>query len=258
MKLKHIAAAAALAAVSASSFAAITIDPATGNSELFAVIYDSVDQASYTIDLGVTQDAFNSGANLSQALSSANWTAFLGVANTTANTLQFGVFAADNVGTTAANPNRLWTTVDSASQTVTQGNVGTANTALFNFAGAQTNLSAHQTHSTVANGDSYDTVGNDAYAAGGYSIPTLNGGAVGWAPFVNQGSTAAFKQFTKASSSNSATAAATTFAGVWSFDQSGSNYSLNYTVSAVPDADGLALMLAGLGAMGFIARRRGR
>jgi MYXO-CTERM domain-containing protein len=36
----------------------------------------------------------------------------------------------------------------------------------------------------------------------------------------------------------------------------GGAFTANYTVAAVPEADGIAMALAGLGALGFVALRR--
>lgn len=255
MKLKQIAAAAALVAASLPSYASIAL-ASTGNGELFAAIYDSVDQASYTLDLGLNIDSFNGSSSYSYTLNSANWNAFVALAGT--DNLQFGVIGGDSAGgANATNPRRLFTTVNIATPTITGPQVATAGSNMNTYIGFTTSASANTTHTGAAtvNGDSFDVVGNNAYFLT-QSMNTFNGitAAAGWGNNVAAGTAATFMSFNQVNASAATATVNTTYAGVWTLGQQGNNWVLQY--SAVPDADGLALMVAGFGAVGFLARRR--
>lgn len=255
MKLKKLAAALALAAA-APAFASIAL-PNTGNGELFAVVYDSVDQASYTLDLGVTLDGFNGNGSYSYTLNSANWSGFVGVAGT--NNLQFAVMGADSTGGTASNPSRLFTTVNAATTAINHTQVTNSASNLNTYANNQVTVSAHTSHAgdAAVNGDSWDSVGNSAYFLA-QNMNTFNGqtSAAGWGNNNAAGTNAAFRSFSRVSTSGGTAAQANEFAGLWSLKQVSGNWTLAYNVAAVPEPGSLGLMLAGLGVMGFVARRR--
>lgn len=273
MKLKQIAAVVALAAASVPAFADLT-NPSTGNSALVFVMYDSVEQVSYALDLGLALDAnaaagdaaFNGASNYSYSLSGANFSAFLSAAAATSNTLQFAVFGGEAAGTTAG-ARRLFSTVTAGATTAGQ-TMGTLNTALGNIGGYYTNLvnvSNGQTFNATAtsNGDGWASAADSSAAAyfltstiGSGGMDNLNVANLAWTNNNAVGTAATFRSIVNTASATSAGGATTQtdFAGVWSVAQSGSAYTLTY--SAVPEADGLALMLAGFGAVGFLARRR--
>lgn len=269
MKLKQIAAVVALAAASVPAFADLT-NPSTGNSALVFVLYDSVDQVSYALDLGLALDAnaaagdaaFNGASSYSFNLSSANFTSFLNAAATTSNTLQFAVFGGEAVGTTAGG-RRLFTTV-TAGATTTPQTLGNINTSMGNIGGYFTNLvnvSNGQTFnaSATSNGDGWASAADssaNAYFMTGNGMNKFNVAALTWTNNNNVGTAATFRSFTNTTTSVTSGAGVTQsdFAGVWSVNVSGNAYTLTY--SAVPEADGLALMAAGFAAVGFLARRR--
>ena len=255
MKLKHIVAAAALAAASVPSFASIAA-ASTGNGELFAAVYDSADQASYVLDLGIYIDSFNGAGSYSYTLNSANWNAFVALAGT--DNLQFGVMGGDSLGgANATNPKRLFTTVNAESTAITGPQVGTAGSNMNSYIGFTTATSANTTHigAATVNGDSFDVVGNTAYFLN-QNMNTFNGitAAAGWGNNNAAGTAAVFKSFSQVNSSAATATVVNTFTGAWTLGQQGNNWVLQY--SAVPEADGLALMVAGFGALGFLARRR--
>lgn len=255
MKLKQIAAVVALAAASVPSFASIAT-PSTGNGELFVAIYDAADQASYTLDLGIFVNDFNGNSTYSYTLTSANWNAFVALAGT--DNLQFAVIGGDTAGgTNTTNPRRLFTTVNSTTPTITGPQVNTAGANTNTFIGYTTSASANTTHTGAAtvNGDSFDVVGNNAYFLT-QNMNTFNGvtASAGWGNNVAAGTAATFMSFNQVNASAATATVNTTFAGAWTLSQQGSNWVVQY--SAVPDADGLALMVAGFGAVGFLARRR--
>lgn len=263
MKLKHIVA-AALVAASAPSFAFLNNNTA-GNPELVMVIYDTVDQVSYALDLGLSLDAglagatqFNAASAYNYNLGGANFNAFLSAAAVNNNTLQFAVFAGEQVGTSAAS-RRLFTTVTTGANSAgTQGNFNSAEGNLSGYIGSLVNVSNGSTFGTVDNGDGWASAADTSAAA--YFMASngwnkFNVAALTWTNNNAVGTAATFRSIVNTSGINTGGATTQTdFAGVWSVAQSGSAYTLTY--SAVPEADGLALMVAGFGAMGFLARRR--
>lgn len=264
MKLKHIAAAVALAAASVPSFAALN-NSSTGNPELVFVIYDTVDQVSYALDLGLSLDAglagatqFNGASTYNYSLGGANFNAFLSAAAASSNTLQFAVFAGEQVGTAAAS-RRLFTTVTTGANTAgTMGNINAAEGNLGGYLTSLVNVSNGTTFGTVDNGDGWasaaDTSAN-AYFLASNGWNKFNVAALTWTNNNAVGTAATFRSIVNTAGVTSGAATTQTdFAGVWSVNVSGNAYTLTY--SAVPEADGLALMVAGFGAMGFLARRR--
>lgn len=264
MKLKQIAAAVAIAAASASSFATISL-PATGNGELFAVVLDRADQVSYLIDLGLSMDLgvvgaslFDGSSSYSYSLNSANFGNFLAAAATTTNDLEFAVMGGDAVGSTASAPRRLFTTVNQTTTNLGNGLLTNAVNNMTTFANYQALEATGQTHTTVDNGDGWASVGSNAYFLQA-NFDTFNGvtSSAGWANTNVAGTSALMRTFATSSTSGGAATVQNTLAGAWTLDQvSPGAYALNYTVAAVPEANGLALLLAGVSAMGFVGRRR--
>lgn len=267
MKLKQIAAVVALAAASVPAFADLT-NASTGNSALVFVMYDSVDQVSYALDLGLALDAnaaagdaaFNGASSYSFNLSSANFTSFLNAAAASSNTLQFAVFGGESAGTSAAS-RRLFTTVTTGANTAgTMGNINSALTNIGTYQTALVNVSNGQTFNATAtsNGDGWASATDSsatAYFLNGNGMNKFNVAALTWTNGNNVGTAATFRSIVNTSGVTSGSATTQTdFAGVWSVNQVGNAYTLTY--SAVPEADGLALMAAGFAAVGFLARRR--
>lgn len=267
MKLKMIAA-AVLAATSLSSMAAVQTD---NSAELMLVVFDAASGsasdpgiASYVLDLGISMDQFMansssaSGYNLSFDLSSSSI---------------FNQYKAADVD--LFDGNTKWAivamdVVDPGSLSVgdlRQLSTKTAGTLFSNHSNGDWAVSMQQvgakisdingtgTHITsqASNGESFNAKGSAAYFPQSDLLGSLNfdmGIAVGatsnmW--LVQRGND--FDETTAIDGFGQGNAAGL---GVASFNGT----VLTYTVAAVPEPGSVALLMAGLGALGFVARRR--
>lgn len=251
--LKSIAAAVALAAASTGAFAAIDIG-STGNGELYFNIWDA--NGSYTRDLNVTIDAFESLVAASGAVNQswaadANLVSFLATADL--NTLKWNVVAVDLDGA-----RRLLNTYTPPEKTTTIANntarsaatnlstmANTANLAGLNTAGVDSIVvnngsaawagksSFKDTAGGLLNFSNAGTLANDSFATG-LGFLRVDALATGTAKSV-------YNEYLDGSAVN-----------VWiSADRT-------LHIAAVPEPSEYALLLAGLGMIGFMARRNKR
>lgn len=257
MKLKLIALAAMLAAGSAQ---AVIVDGSSGNGELFMTVLDSTGQQSYTLDLNLTMNDFLAGvaANASYNYAAdANMSSFLSmVAPANRSGLQFAIGAMDASGTSTTDYHRYITTasfVDPVTDTnLNLRDLGT-NGAQFL---ANTNGLIGAGNSLVVTDPSFVAYAGSALWGSnwgnrfnGVSTGTI-GGDLGMY-FLRQDPGGAFADRNKPSSY-----AALAFGGlpyVANLDMSG-----NLHVAAIPEAETYAMMLAGLGLVGFMVARRRR
>ena len=258
MKFKFKALVASLALVAALPANAAIDLSSTGNSSLVLTLIDATAGVSATFDLGINKNSFSQSTNQTFNITtgdySAAWTSF--VAAATMSRVQYAVFAGDNVGS-GAGARSLFTTGSTDPLT----SVGTTlfGTSLSAF---DTYLSANNQQSTnfsAANGGSFVTSSAGVAYAGDGAAYGGNGGMIG-----NAGADTNGLIGTNLNVYNilgGANGLAQTSVTKLAFD--GFNPYFNLTnageltyVAAVPEADTSAMMLAGVGLMAFIARRR--
>lgn len=251
--LKSIAAAAVLAAASAGASAAIDAG-ATGNGELFFSIWDA--NGSYTRDLNITINAFETqlaaagSLNLSFA-QDATFAAFLAGAD--AATLKWNVLAADTV-----NPLRMLTTY-TTSKVTSDLNTKVALTNVKNFATAVNGVIGAN-DSVMVNSGSNAYAGSNANGRFGTNLGNQM-------PFSNAGTLA-----------NDSFASGLNFMRINALSVGQNNSVFNPYVDGspvkvyldagktlhiaaaapVPEPESYAMLLAGLGMIGFMAGRRNK
>jgi hypothetical protein len=255
-KLKAVVAAIALAA-SMSANAAMT-NNISGDSSLILTLLDNTNNISMTVDLGFSNSSFDRNGNASWNIAggdySAAWDTYWTTA--TAATTQWAVVSGDKLV-----PSQVFTTMSTLAATApSYSQISTATGNFDTYINANNLLGNHQ---AVANGASTAAAGN-AFAENGIAYGTngtYNGilgdttGVLGSNLSVYTFSTPAASGLTKAVVAQYATGT-----GFNPYFNMSSNGALTYTaaVAAVPEADISAMLLAGLGMMGFIARRRTR
>ena len=254
MKLKLIALAAVLAAAGSANAAPID-NGAAGNGGLFFSIWDGAN--SYSRNLGFSINSFETGlaaaGNFTQSFAAdATFTSFLGTANLAS--LKWNVMATDNQGARRVLESF---TAPKPLTTKTADVVRTLATSTQNFA---TQLNAKL---TAADSATY-AVGTAGYAG----VTTMADNAGGLLNFSNAGTFANSTYATGLSFMRINAGATGTAASTYTpyLDGTASvklyldgNNALNIAaVTAVPEPESFAMLLAGLGLMGAIARRRNK
>jgi hypothetical protein len=263
-KMKALVAAVALTASMAANATMST--NATGDSSLILTLVDNTNNISLTVDLGYSHTTFDRNGNFTWDIASGDyasaWNTFWATASMA--TTQWAVVSADGSATaTAAAPNSVFTT---NSALVTNANLPSytqLSTAVGVFDQYIQGNNAIGNHQAVANGASVATSGN-AWAENSFAYGTAGTygsvagfgdttGAIDGNLFVYNYVANGTSGLTKVARTQYATGA-----GFNPYFNLSSNGVLNYTaaVAAVPEADTSAMLLAGLGLMGFIARRR--
>jgi hypothetical protein len=256
MKLKMIVAALAFAATGSAN--ALIVDGSGGNGELFMTLWDEAGQQSYTLDLNITMDDFLASAAANQAFSyaaDANMTSFLGSVGNVSE-LKYAIGAMDTVGATSTDFHRYITTAS----TIDLGNTVT-NTLLKNL-GSSGAFFLGDTNGMIGAADSLIVTDSSlvAYAGSaqwgnnwGTDFNGISTGLIGedlGMYFLSQTSGAFAVR-------NSPSVYAELDAGNGFQYYANLSENGNLTLAApVPEADTYALMLAGLGLVGYMVRRR--
>ena len=271
MKFQLKALVAALALVAAVPASAGINNAATGNSSLVLTVWDSVANISASFDLGKNYSDFsiaptasfaNSGVTTAGTAFSwdvtsgdyaAAWSNFTSIADE-ANAF-WAVTAADNLGAPAGAQGFVTTytgaPLANLASTPLVTAVGNYNTFLNNLAFSN----GIQNHSTVLNGANTAVPGSAAYYLPIYSENRVN----------NIGPVTAGKIDTSLGVIHTVTRTSTTVSnnifsneyGLSTFTLT-SNGQLAYAaaIAPIPEPETYAMLLAGLGFMGFVARRK--
>lgn len=290
MNLKLIALAAMLAAGSAQAKIADSSETGRTSGDMFASIVSASQTATYTVDLGLSIDQFNiaavnaagvklvwdfdnnsftdmSAVSTGLATQSLNygsvWSSFATAGVLSAADLKFDVKAMDGAPTTVlsgSGQNRYLSTSQAAT-------IGANNTTIFNmdvgmdvYLGAVNGDTTNSTHGSdlnIAGASKYDSALGDNFNA-----HFENGSFDNWkgqTTFSSVGSVNSPLNFYFLSNSSHVGASAATvtaFAGKWTFDETTAQ--LTYATAPVPEAETYAMMLAGLGLVGFMVSRRNK
>lgn len=248
-KLKSLVAAAVLTAAAIPAQAAVDLGN-TGSSSALLTVVDFAANVSATFDLGLNHSDFAGGANttaqtwnLAAGDYADAWSSFSAAAS--AANVQWFVAATDNLGA-GAGARSIVSTSNGVISPISTTPLLTALNLIDSF---QTGLNLANNHNSVANGANFstaNTVDIGRYTSSGKinGAGSVVGGAFGDQLALMQASTGA---------NGLAAATQTIFSNDFTFSLA-SNGTLVY--APIPEADTSAMLLAGLGLMGFIARRR--
>ena len=285
MKLKMIALAAVMVASGAAN-ATLNGSTTTGGS-IYVTMYAPGETSAVTVDLGVSAATFFADVAPAAAGVNLDWNLFNSTfADTSAtstglassmNALNYGnVVSADTTAFTSGDStlavmggtsksSLLGAAAGSEAYVATSTNypTGLVNTNIQSFIDMNSFL-------TNINGDTASTTSTmTGSAAGAFAYSTVTDtapdyygtGLTGYHAIagLNPNTTmtnASFYEVANSSSSGAAQATVTAYAGTWSFNTATGDLVYSSAVAAVPEADSYAMLLAGLGMMGAIVRRR--
>lgn len=259
---------AALVLVAAVPVQAAMTMPQTGDSSMTLTVFDRTASVSAIFDLGKNYSDFSiigtafpdsnvdaPGTNFSWDLTSGDyataWSTFIALVDP-AN-LQFAVTGADNLGAGAGSRGIISTLNQPAVTPLTTnpiiGQIGTWGTYL---AESQSTAMLYENHTTVENGAAVGNSGILSNTLYYFQQDKNNGNGSVSVGTVGQ-SLAVFQVVSGSSAFGATTSEIFANNAAFKFTADGA---LTYTVTQVPEADTWALMLSGLGFMGFVARRR--
>ncbi|HQS99771.1 MAG TPA: PEP-CTERM sorting domain-containing protein [Thiobacillus sp.] len=288
MKMKLIALAAMLVASGAQANIADSNDrakTADESGDLFSHVFSESQNATYTVDLGLSLNQFmagnvnaagiklvwdlddnafidmssvDSGITITQTLNYGDiWDTFATDAVIGASDLSFEVKAMDGLPSALAptGANQYLSTTNSDSIAATNSQVFSMD----NWDAIIIAANEDQTNST--HGGDLSIAGANMFDLGDFDNVSYLEGGLNWKGAVNF-STASFSitdelyfwYVTNSSASGAFEASYTTLAGFWTFDPETAQ--LTYATAPVPEAETYAMMLAGLGLVGFMAARR--
>jgi len=257
MNFKMKAVVAALALTASMSASAAMTNNISGASSLILTLIDNTNDISMTVDLGFSNTSFDRNSSFSWDISGGDyvdaWATFWGTA--TVATTQWAVVSGDKLA-----PNSVFTTVSTLATGVTAIPTYTQlTTALGNFDSYINANNLIGNHQAVANGASVST-GGLAFAemSTAYNTNGTYQGIIGDTTGALDSNLSVYT-FTGAAASGLTKTVRAQYAtgeGFNPYFNLSSTGALTYTAAAVPEADTWAMLLAGLGLMGFIARRR--
>ena len=295
MKLKMIALAAVMVASGAAN-ATLNLSTlngsATSGGSIYVTLYAPGESAAVTVDLGVTAATFFTDLAPTAAGVNLDWNLFNSTfADTSATStglassmkaLNYGnVVSADTTAFTSGDSTLAvmgGTSKSSLIGAAAGSEAYVATSTNYPGSGSGTGLTNTNIQSfidmnsflTNINGDKASTTstmtgsaaGAFAYSAATDTAPDYYGtGLTGYHAIagLNPNTTmtnASFYEVANSSSSGAAQATVTAYAGTWSFNTATGDLVYSSAVAAVPEADSYAMLLAGLGMMGAIVRRR--
>ena len=255
MNFKMKAAVAALALTASMSASAAMTNNQSGASSLVLTLIDNTNNISATFDLGFSHASFDRNSNSFWNLASGDyadaWSTYWATA-TVADT-QWAVASGDNTGTGAGVRSLFTTKADTTVNVIKTTDFGTAMGNFDAYLNAHTSLG---NHASVANGASTATAGNGfAEFTGAYGTNGFYAAKIGDTTGAMDSNMMVWTVNSAASGLTATTQGQYKTAGFSNYFNMSSNGQLSY-VAAVPEADTWAMLLAGLGLMGFIARRR--
>jgi hypothetical protein len=259
-KLKALVASLALVAAFPASAAIATAS--SGNSSFVLSLIDEASGKSATFDLGVNYNTFALGSNQTFNVSTgdyaAAWTEFW--ANSSAATTEYAVYASKNIGTFAGSRAIITTAGTQDGMSLVDNSTLSDQIGLFDtYLGFNNAISSHN-NPLVPNGGSYGVDGDEWFAGNSYAYSAGSIAGYGNDATGAIGSDLNLWNVVRGTGGNGGDAVVTQL-GTSYFNLSSAGV-LSYVaaapeaVAAVPEADTSAMMLAGLGLMGFIARRR--
>lgn len=278
MKFTSKLAAAVIASVAFSSANASILDPNSGDSEILVFLRDSGSGSVYSFDTGVRISQFD--PTVASSINLAGGSLFNTWKSTVTGTIQFSLVGGDSLGpaATAGSRSLLFTTtaganplsgVGSPSNQTFSGSIAAASSGLWGrhnsysaifSTGASTHIDPNANNGTgIGNGDFFSTAvaGEESFSP--YALTVLApfglqmvdvGQQAEWFKATTSGTTTAKPTVTDY---YKATETATNLGGYWTLNNAGA---LNYTAAPVPEASEWAMMLAGLGFISLMVRRR--
>jgi len=294
MNLKLIALAAMLAATGAAQAKVADSNdrnPSGPNNtlsgDMFANVWSVSTNASFTVDLGIAlhqwtaasmnvagiklvwdlddgtgtftdMSAVSTGLTTQPLNYGSIWTSFATTSVLGAADLKFDVKAMDGTpgGLPAVGANRYLSTSLASDLTVTNGQVFAMDNwdGILNASNADTTNTTHGTDIEIAGANKFDASLGDAmnvnYNAGGEQW----NGAVSFSSAGSVNSPLNFFLLTNTSSTAANPATDSKYAGTWTFNKDTAQ--LTYMTAPVPEPETYAMMLAGLGLVGFMVSRR--
>ncbi|GAB2882937.1 hypothetical protein GCM10027046_09160 [Uliginosibacterium flavum] len=200
-------------------------------------------------------DATSAIASLQSA--SNSWSSTWNAYSANAAGSVYDVFASDRDGTTGAAQHLLSTVVLGSTnkiETATNAKILLASSSSHNaYVAANT---VFGTHGTADNGANIQGNGTSYQGSNGSFKTNWNGTMTMFSAAAGVDQSLGFYGLDGVAGSSGNALAITNFNGTWSMDAAAGTLTYSAQIAAVPEPSSIAMLLAGLGLMGFIARRR--